>query len=59
MRQRLKFLSEAQRNFGVGLMVGAFILNISERIDEQTMWSVFLLGIVNVFMAAILLPVEE
>ena len=50
---------EAQRNFGVGLMVGAFILSISEKIDSETMWAIFGFGMMNVLISAILLPVEE
>ena len=40
-------------------MVGSLLLGISERIDMNTMWAVFLLGVVNVLISAILLPVEE
>ena len=59
MKKRFKFLLEAQRAFGVGLMVGAFILALSDRIEPDTMWFVFSLGMVNVLGSAILLPVEE
>ncbi len=59
MKQKFRFLVEAQRNFGVGLMVGAFILSISEKIDSDTMWAIFGFGMVNVLISAILLPVEE
>jgi len=59
MRERFRFLLEAQRAFGVGLMVGAFLLALSDRIGTDTMWFVFALGMVNVLGSAILLPVES
>ena len=59
MKDRIRFLLEAQRNFGVGLMVGSLLLGLSERIGEESMWFVFSLGVVNTFSSAILLPVRE
>ncbi len=57
--RKFKFLLEAQRNFGVGLMVGGLLLGISEKVNGDTMWFVFSLGVVNVLISAILLPMEE
>jgi len=56
MRER--FVLEALRNFGVGLMVGAFILRLSEKITDLTLWVILSLGLVYIFIAAILLPEE-
>ncbi len=55
---KLKFVSEAIRNFGVGLMVGAFLLRIADRIDNFTLWWLLGFGIVNVFFGTIIFPEE-
>jgi hypothetical protein len=52
-----KFLAETIRNFGVGLMVGGFLLKISERIETYEMAAVVVLGVLNVLYALYL--VEE
>jgi len=56
---KLKFLSEAIRNFGVGLMVGAFLLRITDRVDDPTLWGLLGFGIVNIAFGVILYPEEE
>ncbi len=55
---RRKFLAETIRNFGVGLMVGAFLLKISERIEQYEMSAVVILGILNVLSALYLIEEE-
>ncbi len=53
-----KFLAETVRNFGVGLMVGAFLLKISERIEQYEMNAVVVLGMLNVLFALYLIEEE-
>jgi len=55
---KLKFISEAIRNFGVGLMVGAFLLRIADRIDDLTLWWLMGFGIANVAFGVIIFPEE-
>ncbi len=54
-----KFLAETIRNFGVGLMVGSFLLRIAERISDITLVLVLLAGLSNVLFALILISEEE
>ena len=54
-----KFLAETIRNFGVGLMVGAFLLRISEQISNLTLVIILAEGLINVVFAFTLLPEEE
>ncbi len=50
-----KFLAETIRNFGVGLLVGAFLLNISDKIELYEMASLAILGLINVVFALYLI----
>ncbi len=50
----LKFWGETLRNFGVGLMVSAFVLRISKDIPYQTLLWLLIFGLVNVGIGAIL-----
>lgn len=54
-----KFLAETIRNFGVGLMVGAFLLRISGQISDLTLVIILIEGLINVTFAFSLLPEEE
>ena len=54
-----KFLAETIRNFGVGLMVGAFLLRISGKISDLTLVVILVEGLINVMFAFTLLPEEE
>ncbi|WP_461829759.1 hypothetical protein [Aquifex sp.] len=56
---RKKFLAETIRNFGVGLMVGAFLLRITEQISDLTLILILLEGLSNVLFALTLIPEEE
>ena len=53
-----KFLAETIRNFGVGLMVGGFLLKISQRIETYEMVAVVILGLFNVIHALYLVEEE-
>ena len=53
-----KFLAETIRNFGVGLMVGAFLLKIAGRIEQYEMNSVLVLGLLNALYALYLVEEE-
>ena len=57
MKKR-KFLAETIRNFGVGLMVGAFLLRIAERIEQYEMNSILVLGLLNALYALYLVEEE-
>ena len=50
-----KYIAESFRNFGIGLMVASVVLKISERISNETLVAVFLVGLFNVFIGAILI----
>lgn len=50
-----RYWAESFRNFGIGLMVALVVLKISERISNETLVVVFLLGLFNVFVGAILI----
>ncbi len=50
-----KYIAESFRNFGIGLMVASVVLRISERISSETLVAVFLVGLFNVFIGAILI----
>jgi len=50
-----KYLSESFRNFGIGLMVASVVLKISERISNETLMLVFIMGLFNVLIGAILI----
>ena len=56
---RRKFLAETIRNFGVGLMVGAFLLRITEQISDLTLVIILVEGLINVVFAFTLLPEED
>ena len=56
---RRKFLAETIRNFGVGLMVGAFLLRITEQISDLTLVIILVEGLINVVFAFTLLPKED
>jgi uncharacterized protein YjeT (DUF2065 family) len=49
-----KFWAETLRNFGVGLMVSAFVLRISKDISYQFLLRLLMFGLVNVGIGAIL-----
>lgn len=55
---RKRFLAETIRNFGVGLMVGAFLLRISEKIEIYEMATVLILGLLNILYALYLIGEE-
>ena len=57
--QKRKFLAETIRNFGVGLMVGAFLLRITEKISDATLVIILTAGLLNVIFALTLLQEEE
>ena len=56
--QKRKFLAETIRNFGVGLMVGAFLLRITEKISDATLVIILTAGLLNVIFALTLLEEE-
>jgi hypothetical protein len=49
-----KFWAETLRNFGVGLMVSAFVLRISKDISYYVLLWLLIFGLVNVGIGAIL-----
>jgi uncharacterized protein YjeT (DUF2065 family) len=49
-----KFWAETLRNFGVGLMVSAFVLRISKDISYQSLLWLLIFGLINVGIGAIL-----
>ena len=55
---RRKFLADTIRNFGVGLMVGAFLLRITEQISDATLVIILVEGLLNTVFALTLLPEE-
>ncbi len=56
MRQRL--LADKIANLGVGLIIGSFILSLSDTISFKEQLGLVLLGIVNVALGIIMYPDE-
>ena len=58
MRERQRFMAEKVGNLGVGLVVGSFLLRISNTIGPTDQIVLVALGIANVILGLILLPDE-
>ncbi len=58
MKARQRFIAEKVGNFGVGLIVGSFLLRISDTVNATDQIVLVALGLVNVILGLILIPDE-
>jgi len=58
MKNKQKFIADKMANLGVGLIVGSFLLRISNTIEVKEQLFLILLGFVNILFGLILLPDE-
>jgi len=58
MKETKEFIAEAIRNVGVGLIVSAFVLKISERISALDQWLLLFFGFAHILLGIIVLRSE-
>ena len=58
MKNKQRFIADKMANLGVGLVVGSFLLRISDTISLREQILLVLLGFLNILLGLILLPDE-
>lgn len=58
MKNKQRFIADKMANLGVGLVIGSFLLRISDTISLKEQLLLILLGFSNILLGLILLPDE-